>query len=269
MDDLFAGTWSLVTGASSGIGGELARGIAARRGHLVLVARTEERLAALAARLEAEHGVRAQVVVADLAAADGPAAVAAAVERLGVAVDHLVNNAGFGDAGGFVAADAGRALGMIDLNCRALVDLSRRLLPGMIERRRGGVLNVASTAAFQPLPFMSVYAASKAFVLAFTEGLATELRGTGVRAMALCPGPVPTRFQARAGIPLEGPVAIAKLSAEVTAARALRAYQRGKRVYVPGFWNRFGRLSSALTPRCLLLPVLAGQMRKAGRAKGA
>ncbi|WP_369069311.1 SDR family NAD(P)-dependent oxidoreductase [Kineococcus terrestris] len=199
----FHGRTALVTGASTGIGEHLAAELAARGADLVVVARSGDRLRALAERLGAAHGRRVDVVTADLAEPGAGARVVAEVERLGVTVDVLVNNAGFALSGPVAGAarDTGvdRLVSQVQVNCTALVDLTARLLPGMVDRRSGVVLNVASTAAFQPVPNMAVYAATKAFVLSFTEALWVENRRTGVRVLAVCPGPTETPFFDTAG----------------------------------------------------------------------
>jgi len=262
----FFGTRALVTGASSGIGLELARQLATRGANLILTARSKDKLDALAQELAQMHRVEVQVVVADLAAPGGAEGLCADVDALGVSVDHVVNNAGFGDAGALSKADAAKLAEMVRLNCEAVVVLSRHFLPGMLERGRGGVLNVASTAAFQPMPFMAVYAATKAFVLSFSAALAREVEGSGVRVTALCPGPVPTGFQAAAGIE-PGVERIAALSAERTAEIGLAAYGVGDTVCVPGAVNRVQTVLSKLAPRGLLTSAISVAMKRSGRAK--
>ncbi|MBE7478901.1 MAG: SDR family oxidoreductase [Polyangiaceae bacterium] len=262
----FFGTRALVTGASSGIGAELARQLATRGANLILTARSKDKLDALAEELRQKNRVAVQVVVADLAQPGGAQSLAADVDALGVDVDHLVNNAGFGDAGALVKADPDKLAEMVRLNCEAVVVLARHFLPPMLARRRGGVLNVASTAAFQPMPYMAVYAATKAFVLSFSAALAKEAEGNGVTVTALCPGPVPTGFQAAAGIE-PGVERIAALSAEETAARALSAYAAGDTVCVPGAVNRVQTVLSKLAPRELLTSAISIAMKRAGRVK--
>ncbi|HEX7695162.1 MAG TPA: SDR family oxidoreductase [Sphingomonas sp.] len=184
----------LITGASAGLGMAFARSYAARGDDVILVARRAERLEELANELTTKHGIRAEVIAADLAAADAADTVMAEIARRGLAVDILVNNAGFGARGDFAELDADMQLRMIDLNCRTLVALCHAVLPGMIARRSGGILNVASTAAFQPGPWMAVYYASKAFVLSFSEALHEEVKAKGVRVATLCPGATKTEF---------------------------------------------------------------------------
>lgn len=250
MSEVRPGT-ALITGASGGIGLELAR-VFAENGHdLVLVARSADRLEALAAELAERHHVEARALTADLRDAEAPARIEAALEG-GTTIDVLVNNAGVGLLGAFATTDLGAERDMIQVNVMALVELTKRFLPGMVERRRGRILNVASTAAFQPGPLMSVYYASKAFVLHFTEALATELEGTSVTVTALCPGPTATGFQAAARmgrIPLvRGPM----LMDAATVARAGYAgLMRGRRVVVPGFLNALLVRGVRLAPRRL------------------
>lgn len=189
---------ALVTGASSGIGADVAREFARRGSNVVLVARRADRLEALADECRAV-GVQATVVSVDLASAAGAARLAAALETAGITVDVLVNNAGFGTAGWFAEEDPDRVREEIDLNVLSVVDLTRRYLPGMLARGHGAVVNIASTASFQPVPGMAVYGATKAFVRSFTEALWQETRGTGVRVFAINPGATPTEFFEVAG----------------------------------------------------------------------
>ena len=261
----FFGTRALVTGASSGIGAELARQLAARGASLVLTARSKDKLDALASEISEKSRVGVLVVVADLARPGGAESLAADVDALGVPIDHLVNNAGFGDAGAFARSDAHKLDEMVRLNCEAVVVLARHFLPAMIERRRGGVLNVASTAAFQPMPYMAVYGATKAFVLSFSAALAKEVEGSGVTITALCPGPVPTGFQAAARIE-PGVERIAAMSAQETAERAIAAYATGDAVFVPGAVNRVQSVLSKFAPRGLVTSFLSAAMKRSGRA---
>jgi len=195
-----AGQTALVTGASSGIGLELARLFAAGGYGLVLVARSGGKLEELANELRNRHGVDVRVMAIDLARPESSEELVRELEQAGVAVDVLVNNAGFATFGPFAETHLRAELEELQLNVVTLTHLTKKLLPGMLARRRGGVLNVASTAAFQPGPLMAVYYASKAYVLSFTEALAEELRGTGVTISALCPGPTVTGFQKRAAM---------------------------------------------------------------------
>lgn len=188
------GQTALVTGASSGIGAEFARQLAAQGADVVLVARRADRLEALGEQLRSQHGVGATTISADLARQGASAALAAELAASGITVDVLVNNAGFATHGDFIDEDAARVHDELALNVVTVVELTRELLPGMVGRRRGAVVNIASTGAFQPVPTMAVYGATKAFVLSFTEALWGELEGTGVRALALCPGATATEF---------------------------------------------------------------------------
>jgi uncharacterized protein len=194
-----AGQSALVTGASMGIGVDLAECLARDGYDLILAARSEAALNAVAGRLSASHGVKAAVIAVDLGEHGGGTRLAQAVSAAGLKVDVLVNNAGFGKAGAFAGSEIGPQLGMIDLDVRALVELTHIYWPGMLTQNRGGVLNVASMAAFVPGPLMAVYYASKAFVLSFSEALWEEARGTGVHVSCLCPGATKSKFRERAG----------------------------------------------------------------------
>ena len=251
---------ALVTGASSGIGTDIARELA-RRGHnVVLVARSEDKLRYLAAELSAT-GVRAEVLPADLVDPVARAELADRVTDLDLTVDVLVNNAGFSTLGPVAKADPAAEVRMLDLDVVAVADLTTRFLRGMVERRRGAVLNVASTAAFQPLPGQAGYAAAKAFVLSYSQALHGELRGKGVTVTALCPGPVKTGFEAAAGF-ADGdaestlPAFLWVDVAEVARA-AVDGLDRGRMVVIPGVGNRVGAALSQVAPRTVLLPLLA------------
>jgi short-subunit dehydrogenase len=240
----------LITGASVGIGYELAKQFARGGNDLVLVARNEEKLREVAGEMKAAFGVNADVMAADLANASAPREL---FERLGGrSVDALVNNAGFGAIGRFDELEAGRQLEMIQVNVSALVHLTHLLLPGMIGRGSGGVLNVASTASFQPGPWMAIYYATKAFVLSFSEAIAVELARTGVKVTALCPGPTHSEFRQRAKMEesaLFKSSAIPVMGAEAVAAAGYRGFLRGKRVVIPGFVNRLGVVGAKWAPR--------------------
>ena len=256
---------AVVTGASSGIGRELAR-IAARNGRdVVLVARRIERLEELARELTQEFGVAAHYVAADLANAASPSRVFREVPARSE-VDFLVNAAGLGVYGFFADADLEKELESIRVNVSALTEMTKLFLPAMLQRRRGVILNVASTAAFQPGPLMAVYYATKAYVLSFTEALAEELHGTGVTATALCPGPTVTEFQKHAGIE-DTPLFSGFLVSD--AARVARAgYEgamRGKRVVVPGLANRVLSLGARIGPRRLATRIARKLQEKRSR----
>jgi hypothetical protein len=241
------GQTALVTGASMGIGVNLAECFAADGYDVILTARTEPALRTLADRLAKEHRVTATPIAADLGSPGGGRQLAAEVERRGLGVDVLINNAGFGIAGAFAGSKQDDQLGMIDLNDRALVELTHVYWPGMLAKRRGGLLNVASTAAFQPGPLMAVYYASKAFVLSFSEALWREAQGTGVHVSCLCPGPTASNFRARAGTGATRLSNRAVMSSQSVARLGYDAFQRNDRVVVTGF-------SNALTAR--LVPFL-------------
>ena len=248
---------ALITGASSGIGAEIARELA-RRGHgVTLVARREERLLELSSELAVEHGVRAGVITADLAGREGRDRLAAELGRLELEVDVLINNAGFGLHEDFLDGDRERQLDMVALNCEAVVDLSSRYGRGMSARGSGTIINIASTAAFQPLPGSATYAASKAFVLSLSEALHEELRGSGVTVTAVCPGPVRTEFAEVAGIgdAETSTPGMLWMSAADLAEDAVEAADRGKRAVVPGALNLAGSILGRHSPRTVALPI--------------
>ncbi len=248
---------ALVTGASGGIGRDLAELAAADGFDVVLVARSADVLGAAADDIEERHGVRALAVPADLADPQAPARLAAELAGRGVAVDVLVNNAGVGAYGEFVDSDPEAQLAMIRVNVGAVVGLTRALLPPMVERGRGRILNVASTAAFQPGPLMAVYYATKAFVLSFSEALAEELAGTGVTVTALCPGPTRSSFQDRAGMQKSRLFRLARVMDSMPVARrGWRAALRGRRVVIPGLFNRAMAQSVRLAPRRLVTALV-------------
>lgn len=260
---------TLVTGASGGIGAELARQFAAHGHDLALVARSADRLEKLAQDI-ADHAParRAPLVVPlDLADPEAGEQLSRALDEAGASVEILVNNAGYGLAGDARDLDRVEQLGMIDLNIRALLDLTLRFLPQVVAAQ-GGVLNVASTAAFQPGPGMAVYYATKAFVLSFSEALAQELKGEGVTVTALCPGPTLTGFQERAGFDSSMLLTrMASMSASDVAAAGYAALMAGERVAIPGLVNKVTALSAPFTPNALLLPLVERLQKK--RARGA
>jgi uncharacterized protein len=260
----FAGHTALVTGASNGIGLELARVLAADGHDLVLVARSKDKLEALAAELGAAHGVKVTVMVADLARPEAPTELFAACRSAGIAVDVLVNNAGYGTFGRFADETALLdELAMIQVNVVALTHLAKLFVPGMVARKRGRILNVASTAAFQAGPLMAVYYASKAFVLSLSEALAKELEGTGVTVTALCPGPTESGFQGVARMQDSKLVAGKKMPTSATVALAgYRAMQRGRVVYVPGLTNKILAASVRFTPRPILRSIVKSMQER-------
>ncbi|MEL7209954.1 MAG: SDR family oxidoreductase [Actinomycetota bacterium] len=251
----------LVTGASSGIGEEIARALARRGRNVTLVARREDRLRDLADHLVETHRVRCDVLSADLTDQEARDGLVDAVDDLGLGVDVLVNNAGFSTIGRVTGADAKAEVDMIRLDVEAVVHLCARLVPPMVERGVGSVLNVASTAAFQPIPGQAGYGASKAFVLSYTQALAEELKGTGVVATALCPGPVRTEFVEVAGLdPDEAEAAMPSVmweEAEAVAAAGIDGLATGRTVVIPGSANRVTAQLSRITPNRVLLPLLS------------
>lgn len=255
---------ALITGASSGIGEAFAVALAQQGLDLVLVARSEARLTSLARQIAEVHARRVEVITADLTRTEAAAHVHTATRALGMPVDLLVNNAGFGTVGAFHKLDAARERNEILLNTAAVVDLTHAFLPDMLANRRGGIINVASMAAFQPLPFMSVYAATKAFVLAFTEGLRGELRGKGVQVLCVCPGPVDTPFFEATGTPnLRKTVPQATMmTAEAVVTASLKAFAAGRGVVVPGVGNKLISVGSRLMPREMLTAMTARYMKR-------
>ncbi|HEX4126184.1 MAG TPA: SDR family oxidoreductase [Acidimicrobiales bacterium] len=254
-------TTAIVTGASSGIGAEIARELA-RRGHgLTLVARREDRLQALAEELARAHAVRAEVIAADLTDADSRRGLPALVAARDLIPDILVNNAGFTTMGHVANADRAAELALVRTNVEAVVDLCAMFVPGMVTRHRGAVLQTASTAAFQPLPGQASYGASKAFVLSYGRALAAELHGTGVTVTTLCPGPVETGFAEAAGMTddeaAETLPRIMWIPAADVARAAVEGMAAGRTVVIPGAANRVGAGLAHLAPKSLLVPLMA------------
>ncbi len=256
------GKTALITGASAGLGTEFAR-LFARDGHdVVLVARSRPRLEALAKELEQQHRVKAHVVAEDLADPAAPGRLFAAVQARGLEVEFLVNNAGFGSTGPFLDLDLGKEAEMVEVNCAALLKLSHLFARPMRERKSGRVLNVASTAGFQPGPYMATYYATKAFVVSFSEALAHELKGSGVTVTCSCPGATATEFSARSGNEknkLFKGKNVAK-AADV-AADAYQAMLAGQVLRVHGFGNWLLAQSLRLSPRAVVRSVAAGMNR--------
>ena len=247
----FAKTTSLVTGASSGLGEQFARQLAARGGDLVLVARSADRLAALAGELRARHRVTITTWPADLSMADEVSRIAAATATTEVSV--LVNNAGFGTYGAFAGLDPGREHNEVMVNAVAAVDLAHAVLPGMLARRRGGIITVASSIAFQPSPRQAVYGATKAFALAFSEALWAETRGSGVRILALCPGPVATGFFASLGDQAATSIIYRRAADPADIVKAgLRGFDRGAMTVIPGLRTRLLAQGHRFLPRTVM-----------------
>lgn len=241
----------LITGASAGIGYELAHIFAQNKYDLVAAARREDRLIELKTKIEESHGVKVIPVTKDLSLAEAPKEIYEELKNQNTRVDVLVNNAGFGLQGAFKDTDPDAELNMVDLNIRTLTELTKLFLRDMIARHEGKILNVASTAAFLPGPYMSVYYATKAYVLSFSQALAYESKKDGVAVSVLCPGPTETEFQKRAGIEnsnlFRGGV-FPVYSARKVAVAGYKGLMQGKTIIIPGFFNKFGAYSSRLSP---------------------
>jgi short-subunit dehydrogenase len=249
---------ALVTGASAGIGAEFAKQLSARGYEVILVARRSELLQQFASQLPGP----AHVIACDLA--NDATSLGGKVAALGLQVDVLVNNAGFGTHGRFAEIDAPREQEEVRLNCEALVTLTHAFLPGMIERRRGGVITLASTAGMQPLPYEATYSATKAFARTFSDALSAELRGSGVRVLCVNPGPVPTEFQRVAGYAPDWlPPVPGKITAAQVARESLRAFERGRRTIIPGFVIRWYVRINSPAPLPIKLRVIERMYRPA------
>jgi short-subunit dehydrogenase len=251
---------TLITGASSGIGEVFARKLAARGDNVLLVARSEDKLMTLCNELGRSNSIRAQYVAMDLSHPESPARLFDEVQKRGLEIDCLINNAGFGSMGDFAKLDLERELNMIDLNVRALVELTHRFLVPMRERKRGAIINVASTAGFQPVPFMATYAATKAFVLSFSEALWEENRSYGIKVMALCPGVTETGFFEAASIAV--PPGRVTQTAEDVVDTALRGLKRGKGHVISGWANFLMIESERLVPRSFVARMAGKVLRK-------
>jgi short-subunit dehydrogenase len=253
---------ALITGASSGIGKAIALELSGRGHQVVLVARSVDKLADVADGITASGG-RAHALAADLSNRQARASLPARVAELGLALDILVNNAGLATYGPVAASDPEAELNMVEVDVSAVVDLCSRVVPEMVARRRGAVLNVASTGAFQPVPGQAGYGACKAFILSYTHSLSAELRRTGVTATALCPGPVDTGFGERAGFSKADAEAFLPgfmwASVESVAKTGVDALDKGQTVAIPGIANRAGAIFAHLVPKRLLAPMLARQ----------
>jgi short-subunit dehydrogenase len=258
---------ALITGASSGLGEHFAYALGREHYDLVLTARREDRLAAVAERARSAGAGVVRVVRADLAQHETPAALHQQLTTDGVQVDYLVNNAGFGTTGRFNLLPLERELEEIELNVTSLVALTRLFLPAMVERQRGTVINVASTAAFQPTPYMATYGATKAFVLSFSEAVAAELRGTGVTVMALCPGPVRTEFQKVAGAERMRFPSFMWTEAERVVNEGIAAAASGRSLCVAGAINNAMVIASKFTPRNLTTFISGTLMRPSSTDK--
>jgi short-subunit dehydrogenase len=240
---------ALVTGASSGIGREIAKQLAGRGMSVILTARSRDALEALSREIRSLHPVRVETICADLCKNDAPQLIEQECRRMGMPIDLLVNNAGFGVYGPFGSQGASREAELVRLNVMAPVELAARFLPGMIERGHGIIYNVASTAAFAPVPWIGSYAATKAHLLSWTHSLDIELQGTGVRAMVLCPGSTETNFHQVSGAAgRQRKNLFPKLSAEDVARQGLEGIDRGKRVVVTGWVNRIHTAIASIVP---------------------
>jgi short-subunit dehydrogenase len=250
-------TTALITGASAGLGTEYAW-LFAEAGHdVVLVARRRDKLDALAEKIQTKHKVTATVVSADLTDPQAPQRIFAALEEKKIAIEFLVNNAGFATSGNFASADPKRELDMLQVNVTALVDLTSRFLPAMIARKSGRILNIGSSAGFQPGPGMAGYYATKAYVNSFTEALAFELRGTGVTATVSCPGATATEFAEVANMGSSALFALGAMGAREVAEHGFRAMMRGEPLAVAGFKNKLGVQSLRFSPRALVVWLAA------------
>ena len=259
MGGPWAGKWALVTGASAGIGVALARELAAGGTNLVLTARRKDRLEKLAQELSSAHKIGVEIFAADLAQTDAPQQIFAYTQAKKINVDLLINNAGFGAYGAFATVETQHLLDMVQVNCGAVVHLTRLSLPQMLKQRRGDVLILASTASFQAVPFISTYAATKAFDLLFAEGLAEEVKPYGVRVCALCPGSTESEFHEVAG---QSGLAAARKNretAEKVARVGLQALAAGKSYVISGIGNYLGAHSQRLVPRGVVTRI-AGKM---------
>jgi short-subunit dehydrogenase len=255
---------TVITGASVGIGAALAR-VFARNGHeIALVARREKEMTLLATELAVSAKYKPHVIVQDLQRTDAPARIAHELLGRGLEPAIVVNNAGFGLHGPAAEVDRAEQLAMIDLNVRALTDLSLRWIDGIV-KHKGGILNVASVAGFMPGPGMAVYYASKAYVLSFSEALSRELVPLGVRVTVLCPGPVKTEFQMRAGVDTKSPSPLLGRTADQVAQAAYDGFMAGKRLVIPGFGNKIVSALPRFLPRGMMLSVLESYQRGRGR----
>jgi len=258
---------TVVTGASSGIGAELAR-VFARNGHEVaLVARREKEMVLIANEIAVSAKYKPHVITVDLQRSDAPARIAHELLGRGLEPSIVVNNAGFGLHGNAVELERAEQLAMIDLNIRALTDLSLRWMDGIV-RHKGGILNVASVAGFLPGPGMAVYYASKAYALSFTEALSREVKPLGVKVTVLCPGPVKTEFQARAGVEASPPSRLLGRTAQQVAEAGYEGFMAGKRLVIPGIGNKIVSVLARVAPRGLVLDTVGSYQSGRGRRDG-
>lgn len=259
MHNKWQGKWALVTGASAGIGVALAARLAAGGTHLVLTARRRDRLEELSRNLKEAHGIQTEIFVADLAQPDASQGLYDFMRQKGIAIDLLINNAGFGQYGELTQVEIRRLLDMVQVNCTAVVHLTRLYLPDMIARRRGDVLIVASSASFQAVPYISTYAATKAFDLFFAEGLAEEMKPHGIRVCALCPGSTESEFHVLAG--QEQFTSTHQETAEKVARTGLEALAAGKSYVISGLGNYLRAHSQRIVPRRMVTRIAASMFR--------
>ncbi len=255
----WAGKWALITGASAGIGAAFATQLAAEGTHLVLTARRRDRLDDLAGKLQQAFGVRMEVVAADLAQPEAPQRIYEFTKQEKIEIELLINNAGFGQYGELTRVETRRLLDMVQVNCLAVVHLTRLYLAEMVARRRGDVLILASTASFQAVPYISTYAATKAFDLLFAEGLAEEMKPYGIRVCALCPGSTESEFHTVAG--QEKFSSKKQETAEKVARTGLQALADGKSYVISGMGNYWGAQSQRLVPRRIVTRIAANMFR--------
>ena len=252
---------TLVTGASSGIGLALAELFAKDGSDLVIVARREEILNSVADRFRKDYGVKVQVIPKDLTLKDAPEEIFNEVEKLGLEINTLVNNAGFGLVGEFSDMDYKQQMQMIDLNVNALVSLTRLFIPKMIEKNSGGILNVGSLAGFQPGPYATIYYATKSFVLSFTEGLYEELKGKNIKISCLAPGPVDTEFGQISGLDRSPLFKFGTMNVKEVAAEGYTGFKNGKLIIIPGLLNRFLPILVRFSPR-FLVRIVTSKLNK-------
>jgi short-subunit dehydrogenase len=253
---------ALITGASSGIGLDLAQ-LMAPDFDLIITARNQLELEKIAGELKAKHVTHVHVIPADLTLPEAPQQIFSEIERRGLPVDILINNAGFGFYGPFAESDSKSSLGMIDVNIAALTSLTRLVLPGMIERRRGKIMNVASTAGFQPGPLMAVYYATKAYVIMFSEAIANELKGSGASVTCLCPGATATKFAGRANMEESRLFKMSAMPSKDVALAGYKGMMAGKGMVIPGLLNKTFAMSVRFSPRKLVTAISRSLQEKA------
>jgi hypothetical protein len=254
----FNGLTVLITGASSGIGEAFARNLAGRGANLILTARSEDNLTRIADELKKKHGISVHVFPADLSSIEAPTQLFEKMQTNGLTVDVLINNAGFGKWAHFLAEDIDTYQRMLTVNINALVRMTCLFIPNMLTRGKGGVINVASTAAFQPVPYIAVYSASKSFVLNFTEALSGEYRQSGLRFLALCPGNTTTNFMATANADTSG---MSFAAPENVVENALNAFLQGRSYYVPGMVNYLTSLLPRILSRSVSVNIVANMFK--------